>query len=207
MNVRSSSPGKAHYGHNYESKKRLASYWHQVDECVTLGGSSVLVVGKGSGLPAILLEKRGFEVITLDIQPDVEPTVIGDVRELPFSEKAFDISVCCEVLEHMPFKYFLPSLCELKRIVRRGLVLSLPDRGRWSKVIPYIFFRRSLVMDLPNIRLQPWKFNGEHFWEVNTQGHAIQDIERTFVAAGLKVEHSFRVWETPYHHFWRLTIR
>jgi 2-polyprenyl-3-methyl-5-hydroxy-6-metoxy-1,4-benzoquinol methylase len=199
-----SPPPRAHYDHSYEGKKRLASYWHQIDECLRIGGQSILVVGKGSGLVSILLEKRGFIVTTVDIQAELLPLVIADVRQLPFLNESFDIVVCCEVLEHLPFEWFVPTLGELRRIVRRGVVLSLPDRGTYSRVLPYLLCRRRVVMDLPSVWVKKWLFDGEHYWEVGTSGHRLSDVQQAIGRANLKVESTFRVWEYPYHRFWRL---
>jgi hypothetical protein len=61
MSVWSQTSPAAHYGHTYETKGRLASYWHQVDECRALGGESVLVVGKGTGLPLSCLNAKDLK--------------------------------------------------------------------------------------------------------------------------------------------------
>ena len=198
-----SVPGALHYSHSYDNKRRLASYWHQVDECLALGGKSVLVIGQGSGLPSLLLERQGFEVTTVDIQPELKPTVLADVRQLPFSDGAFDVAICSQVLEHLPFDFFMACLYEQSRVVRRGLVLSLPDSGRYSTLLPRLF-RRTVVLELPNVWFKRWVFNGEHFWEVNTRGQRLRDVQRAIDKVGLKIERTFRVWELPSHRFWRL---
>jgi len=196
---------RTQYGLDYDNKKRFASYWHQVDECVALGGKSVLVIGKGSGLPAVLMERQGFEVTTVDIQSQLRPTVVGDIRHLPFQDRAFDVAVCCQVLEHLPRECFLPSLCELRRVVQRGLVLSLPDCGRYSTLLPHLL-KRQVVLSLKNLRIQARRPQKEHFWEVNMRGHRLQDIQCEIDDAGFKTERTFRVWENPYHRFWHLGI-
>ena len=198
-----SVPGAAYYRHSYDNKPRLASYWHQVDECLALGGKSVLVIGQGSGLPSLLLDRQGLEVTTIDIQPELKPTILADVRQLPFSDGAFDLAICCQVLEHLPFDFFMPSLYELSRVIRRGLVLSLPDSGRYSTLLPRLL-RRKVVIELPNIWFKRWEFNGQHFWQVNTRGQQLRDVQHAIDKVGLKTERMFRVWELPSHRCWRL---
>jgi len=198
-------PGANHYGHLYEDKGRLASYWHQVDESLALGGKSVLVVGKGSGTASYLLDRRGLQVTTVDIQAELQPTVLGDVRHLPFSNRTFDVITCCQVLEHLPFEFFAPCLRELKRVVRRGIVLSLPDSGKFSKVLPRLAGKR-VVMELPNLALKSMDPDGEHSWEVNSKGVLLRDVQRQIDQAGLTTDRTFRVWEFPYHRFWRLRV-
>ena len=191
------------YNLDYDNKKRLASYWHQVDESRELGGKSVLVVGKGSGLQTIMLERQGFKVVTLDIRSQLRPTIVGDVRKLPFGDQVFDVAVCCQVLEHLQRECFLPSLQELKRVIRGGLVLSLPDRGRCSTLLPHLFGRRE-VLSLTNLWPRAASSNPEHCWEINIPGNRLSDVQRDIDQAGFKTERTFRVWEIPYHRFWRL---
>jgi SAM-dependent methyltransferase len=192
------------YNHDYDNKKRLAAYWHQVDECRALGGKSVLVVGKGSGLQTVMLERQGFEVVTLDIRTELRPAVTGDVRCLPFLDCVFDIAVCCQVLEHLRREFLMPSLRELRRVTRRGVVLSLPDRGRCSTLIPHLFGRRE-VLSLPSFWLKAASSNPEHLWEINIPGNQLHNIQHEIDIAGFRTERTFRVWEIPYHRFWRLT--
>jgi SAM-dependent methyltransferase len=193
------------YRFDYDNKKRLAAYWHQVDECRALGGKSVLVVGKGSGLQTVMLERQGFEVVTVDIRSELKPAVAGDVRRLPFADCAFDVAVCCQVLEHLPREFLMPSLQELRRVTRRGLVLSLPDRGRCSTLLPHLFGRRE-VLSLPNFWLRAASSNPEHYWEINIPGNRLYSIQNAIDMAGFKTERTFRVWELPSHRFWRLKV-
>lgn len=198
--------GADHYGHRYESKQRLASYWHQIDECFALGAQRVLVVGVGTGTVPFLLAQRGFEVSTLDLEPSLGAAVLGDVRALPFTDRAFDVAVCSQVLEHMPFSEFEKSLRELRRVTDKGLVLSLPDIGRYLKldvVLPRTV--RKVFFDLPQLRRRQWEFNGEHYWELNAKGYKREVIDRAIRASGFHIAKSFRVLEQPYHRFWRLT--
>jgi ubiquinone/menaquinone biosynthesis C-methylase UbiE len=196
---------RTEYRFDYDNKKRLASYWHQVDECRALGGKSVLVVGKGSGLQAILLERDGFEVTTLDIRRQLRPAVTGDVRRLPFKDRVFDIAVCCQVLEHLPPDQFSPALRELRRVIRHGLVLSLPDCGRYSTLLSHVL-RRKEILTLPNLRKKPRKLDPEHFWEINMPGHPLRDVQSQICEAGFQTQRTFRVWEIPWHRFWRLAV-
>jgi ubiquinone/menaquinone biosynthesis C-methylase UbiE len=200
---------RTHFDSTYDNKRRLASYWHQVDECRTLGGESVLAVGKGSGLGSILLERQGFKVTTLDIQRQLDPTVVGDIRWLPFDDRSFDLAVCCQVLEHLPRESFVPALRELRRVVRRGVVLSLPDCGAYSTLCSILVsrvLRRKEMLTLPHLPRKKPKLDSEHFWEINMRGHRLYNVERDIDEAGFKTESSFRVWEIPFHRFWRLTV-
>jgi ubiquinone/menaquinone biosynthesis C-methylase UbiE len=197
------------FGLDYDNKKRLASYWHQVDECRALGGNSVLVIGKGSGLPSVLLERAGFDVSVLDIQTQLKPAVVGDVRWLPIKDRSFDSAVCCQVLEHLPRAWFVPGLRELRRVVRKGVVLSLPDCAAYSTLFSILVspvLRRKEMVTLPSApRITP-NLDAEHFWEINMRGHRLCEIQHDIDQAGFRTEKTFRVWEIPFHRFFRLRV-
>lgn len=196
---------RTHFGPEYDNKRRLASYWHQADECHKLGGRAILVVGKGSGLASLLLERQGFKVTNLDIHFQVTPTVVGDVVRLPVRRESFDVAVCCQVLEHLPKESFVPALCELRRVVRRGLVLSLPDCSSYSTLISRAL-RRKDIMTLPHVPRTKPKLDAEHFWEISMRGHQLRDVQHAIQQAGFTVEKTFRVWEIPFHRFFRLGV-
>jgi ubiquinone/menaquinone biosynthesis C-methylase UbiE len=156
-----------------------------------------------------LLERQGFKVTTLDIQPQLSPTVVGDVLHLPFSNRSFDVGLCCQVLEHLPRATFVPALRELRRVVRKGLVLSLPDCAAYSTLfstlVSHVWGRKEMVT-LPHMARNTPKLDAEHFWEINMQGHRLRDVQHDIDQAGFRTESTFRVWEIPFHRFFRLTV-
>lgn len=115
----------------YNTKERLCSFWHQADEVRRLQARSVVEVGVGSGLVAGWLRDRGVSVTTVDLDPDLSPDVCAPVTELPLADGTFDVALCCEVLEHIPFDQVVPALRELGRVARTGVVVSMPDDRPW----------------------------------------------------------------------------
>ena len=53
-----------------------------------------------SGIAELLLN-QGFEVTTCDFNENLEPDVVGDIRELPFEDGSFPVVMACEILEHL----------------------------------------------------------------------------------------------------------
>ena len=88
---------------SYNTKERICSYWHQVDEIRRLGARSVLEIGPGNGMVTDWLRRSGLEVTTLDMDPALGADVQAPATELPFDDDAFDAVLCAQVLEHMPF--------------------------------------------------------------------------------------------------------
>ncbi len=98
---------------SYDSKKRFVSYWHQIKEILELEPENVLEVGIGNKTVTTQLRKSGINVITLDVDKELSPMIVGDVRKIPIKSNEFDVVGCFEVLEHLPFKHFLPSLSDM----------------------------------------------------------------------------------------------
>jgi SAM-dependent methyltransferase len=194
-------PGLEHYTSlRYDTKKRWASYWHQIDETLAVSPSSVLLVGVGSGVVPAYLRLLGIAVTTLDVVSDLEPDLVGDVRAIPAERAAFDVVICSQVLEHLVYSDVPTALAELARVARSRVVISLPRRGRyWElavRIPPLPRLARSGV--LPNRR----RYGGdeEHHWELGRRAVPLRRFRRE-LAEHLILEHSYHVPEHPYHEF------
>ena len=92
-------------------------------------GARVLSIGAGGEINRQLYqyaERQGFHVLTLDIDIQRGPEVVGDVCEPHFQPESFDIVVMCEVLEHVHSPHI--ALEQIRKILRPGgrLILSVP---------------------------------------------------------------------------------
>jgi len=122
---------------------RFTKVWYRaaLEHCLPqlkITGSRVLEVGCGFGLLGSSLAELGAQFIGVDIalsavsQFPRSPGVrcypaVADGRFLPFSDAAFDVLFCMEVLEHAPDPE--PLVDECFRVVRPGghLVFSCPN--------------------------------------------------------------------------------
>jgi len=75
-----------YYEANYNTKGRFCSYWHQIQELVSLKPANILEIGVGNGLVCNYLKQRGFKVTTLDIDERLNPDQVGSVLAIPFPE-------------------------------------------------------------------------------------------------------------------------
>ncbi|MCL0058162.1 class I SAM-dependent methyltransferase [Dehalococcoidia bacterium] len=53
--------------------------------------------------------------------------ILGSIESLPFPDKEFDLVLCCEVLEHLPFKVYPRVLTELERVARKYIIVTVPN--------------------------------------------------------------------------------
>ncbi|MFC1735267.1 class I SAM-dependent methyltransferase [Candidatus Hydrogenedentota bacterium] len=205
------NPLDAHeYGYAYLGKyfERISAYRHQAACAARTSPRSVLLIGKGDGLTIRFLEQAGFPVVCMDIEELMAPSVVASVHQIPFREGAFDVSVCCEVLEHLPWEDFHSSLRELRRVTRDALVLSVPDT------------RRCMTLHLKGPRISKWQLEFEcqasfaarpnrpipkgklaklgHYWEIGYEGVTKKVVKRALRSAGWKPTETWR----PSHIEW-----
>jgi SAM-dependent methyltransferase len=138
---RGEQPEPDHYWTRaYNTKERSCSFWHQVDEVLSMGASTALEVGPGSGVVTDWLRRAGVDVTTLDPDTALEPGIVGSVTAIPLDDDSFDVVLCSQVLEHLPFEEAEVALREIRRVCRRGAVVSLPDARPWmGKSYPLYF--------------------------------------------------------------------
>lgn len=198
---------RSHYFNlNYDSKQRWVSYWYQISEVLKHNPKSVLEIGIGNKLVSNYLKSVGTNVITCDFDKSLVPDVVANVLKLPFKNSSFDIVLCSEVLEHLPFKYFLKALKQINRVTKNIAVITLPHFSITTlylgfKIIPYVpKINLSLKIDLPIKH----KFEGEHYWEIGKKNYSLSKIKEKIVKSGFKLESSFFPAENPKHHFFIL---
>ncbi|MCW3995865.1 MAG: class I SAM-dependent methyltransferase [Candidatus Bathyarchaeota archaeon] len=189
-----------------DSKATFISYWHQILETFKTNKNSVLEVGIGNKFVSNYLNRFGFEVITVDILKGFKPLINSSILNLPFEKNSFDVVLCCEVLEHLPFKNLKNALLELNRVVTTKAIISLPD------VTPYISINVHCplggiqkIMGLPNVFQREQIFDGQHHWEIGKKGYPIQKICQIMNESGFSVCNTYRVIENPYHRFFILS--
>jgi len=96
---------------SYNHKARWLSYYYQFNEIMNLEGvKNVLEIGVGSGITANMLKNNEVEVTAMDIIPDLNPDLVGDIRNIDFKENSFDLIAAFEILEHLPYEDFSVSL-------------------------------------------------------------------------------------------------
>jgi ubiquinone/menaquinone biosynthesis C-methylase UbiE len=193
------------YDNNYDTKGRFASYWHQINEMQKLKPSKILEIGIGNGFIHNYFKNKGLKISTLDISKELNPDYVGSVLSMPFEDKQFDVCLCCEVLEHLPFTEFTKALQEIQR-VSRNAVLSLPNASYYlviqTKTTANTF---SKIVSFPKIFNRVYKFDGEHYWEIGKKGYLLNKIKRIIKENGFSIEKCYRLFEMPYHNFFILS--
>lgn len=192
---------------NYNFLDRFTSFWYQIKEVLELAPGKMLEIGVGNKTVNNYLKGAGLEVISLDIDPGLKPDVVGSVEKMPFSDKEFDLVLCAEVLEHLPFEKFAGNLQEIRRVAKSYLVLTLPHWGRHFSIdIRLPFFGRLKQQFKLNLFPVKHKFNGQHFWEIGKRGYPLKKVRQVIRDSGFKILKDYVVFEMPYHHMFVLKV-
>jgi hypothetical protein len=157
----------------YASLERFISYFHQIDYIRQAKAQSVLFIGVGDALVPDLIRKD-IRVVTLDIDPQLKPDVVGDIRALPFEDNSFDAVCAFEVMEHLPFAEAPRILAELNRVARNVVIVSVPHRRTGFEIVCRFPFIRSLLRKdfvrfalLVPVKFPGFAISGQHYWEID----------------------------------------
>jgi hypothetical protein len=166
---------KHYISKKYASLERFISYFYQIDSIYDLEHSSILFIGVGDSIVSDFLKRNPkYTITTMDIDPELKPDVVGDIRSLPFPDQSFDTVCVFEVLEHLPFEETKKSLAELSRVARKHAIISVPHRRTGVEIVlKFPFIRSLLKRHFINIAVTlPVKFPGfavskQHYWEID----------------------------------------
>lgn len=189
----------SHYNWRYDSLKTWTSFYYQIDNILKHANKEkdkILEIGIGNGFVTDKLRKLGYNVTTVDFDECLSPDFVADVRSLPFNNNSFDIVCAFEVLEHLPFCDFDKALKELKRVVNKKILISLPYSSftLWLgfKIFPYVKAKQ-LEINIPH-SFRKHKFNGQHYWELGKKGFSIKKVMKHLKINGFILEYK---WKPP----------
>jgi ubiquinone/menaquinone biosynthesis C-methylase UbiE len=94
---------------------------------------SIVDVGCGDGRITNRLTSRHSTVVGLERSREAlnhvnTEKILGSVDSLPFPNKIFDLILCCEVLEHLPFQVYPAAIEEIERVAAKYIVVTVPNK-------------------------------------------------------------------------------
>jgi len=87
-------------------------------------GKTVLNVGAGTGRIGQITFLGDKKCDTNPVVPGVE---YGDIRNLPYPDKSFDIVIASHVIEHLPPEDIPKAINELYRVAREKIYVLIPN--------------------------------------------------------------------------------
>lgn len=109
--------------------------WSRVMDTVGMipeGVKSIVDVGCGDGLLTNQLNDRYDDVLGVDISREALQHVKGrkmavGMDRLPLPDQSFDLVICTEVIEHLPYHIYEKSIHELQRVAKKNLLVTVPN--------------------------------------------------------------------------------
>ncbi len=91
-------------------------------------GENALDVATGGGHVARRLRETGFQVVTVDPAPGMQPDVVSRAEDLPFADGSFDVVVSRVAPHH--FGDIRRAVGEMARVSRNLVRQPVPRRAR-----------------------------------------------------------------------------
>lgn len=199
----SALPVEAYRSGNAVERRHLYSIAEQVAQVMQFRADTILEIGVGNGAAAAMMTSLGRKVTTLDINPALNPDICADFRTLDWDAVgSFDVTLCCEVLEHLPFHDF-PAAIQRFRRVSPVLVLSLPCIRRFFGVAglisfpPIIKHYMTVGVRLPIGRGVP----AYHCWEIDSCSATRMPRILEVIKSAFSEVTTYRSPVNPYHQF------
>lgn len=140
----------------YDDPARWGKEYHSINlerarltaQAVPGEAKKILEVGSGDGLIFSALKKAGHDPVAFDLSRHAlkniqgSKLVQGTASQLPFCSNSFDLTLVCEVLEHIPNVYFDSVLKEIKRVTRKW---AFPI-NILSNSLLYLIFRLEMTL-------------------------------------------------------------
>lgn len=192
---------------------QFLSFFYQQKTIKDLDKKNILEIGIGNKFLTNYLKSDDIKITTCDIDKDLNPDYVADIRKLPFKDNSFDLVVAFEVLEHLPFADFEIALKEIKRVSQEYVAISLPYSSVFfslTAIFPFIrtiFKKRyfNFFIKIPQF-FRPNRYDGQHYWEmgrVKTSKNKIKKILRKY----FEIKKQFQPFLNFYHYFFILKIR
>jgi len=147
------------------------------------------------------------EMLTILIVNFNSADFIGDVRNYSnvFFEENFDLVLCCQVLEHLPYSDFSIALRNLYSITKKYLIITLAYTSKgtfkpYFKINIFPFFKPMACIKIFNFFPKEHIFNGQHYWEIGKKGYKLKRILKDIRKNGFRLIKSYPIFENPYHY-------
>lgn len=95
--------------------------------------ASVLDIGCGTGVLADAITALGYAAQGIDLNAEYmskmdAPHAVGSIAAIPLADRAVDVVIAGEILEHLPVDVFERAPLELARVARRRIIVTVPNR-------------------------------------------------------------------------------
>ncbi|HNV97635.1 MAG TPA: methyltransferase domain-containing protein [bacterium] len=191
------------YNKKYDHYSRWVSYWHQIKNIFDLESKSIIEIGVGSGVFSEYLKKRGFNILTLDIDDSLEPDMVCDISSQHINSIYSDVVCAFQVLEHIDLKNIEVAFDNICKMSKRNIIISLPQNVFSFKFyfkIP-LFKPLKLLLTIPKFKENTFFQKNGHYWEIGNKKTSKKWLINNFKKRGFELIKDYTIFENPYHVF------
>ncbi len=93
---------------------------------------NILDLGCGDGVITNEFIEKGIDVFGTDFSTIAlgfmrGKRLVSDVAYIPFPDQYFDLVICAEVIEHLPYGVYEQTLLEIERVAKHYIIISTPN--------------------------------------------------------------------------------
>jgi ubiquinone/menaquinone biosynthesis C-methylase UbiE len=204
-----------HYYSGYDNLERFIAYHYQIELLNKLNirksDSNILEVGVGNNTVSNYLRQNKYNIITCDYDVRLKPTVSANVIKLPFINNCFDVVLCFEVLEHIPWENINLVLSEINRVTHKYAIISIPYSSIVFNLVlsspqnKRIFnnsYLKLFYLRIPYF-FKKVKFDGEHYWEMGRSRHSKLRFKK-FIKKYFRINNEFGPSLSPLYYYFVL---
>ena len=170
-----------------ENIKLWNYYWYQLNMILNniSDEDRNLEIGVGSGFLSNYLRAKGYNVATIDIDPDKNADITADIVQYEFKDD-FDNIFAFEVFEHIPFHDFEHVLGKLHGICKKHLFFSIPRNEKvWVNTVIEFPGEKKIRFRIATKRNRI--ITKHHYWEVDYKQYTKKKIEQTLRSHGFEI--------------------
>jgi hypothetical protein len=209
------APKEHYFNREYMRTERLLSYIDQIAILSKLSEPSdtVLEVGKGNGYFSHFVRAYfNQSVKTVDIVSGLKPDFCADIRSQEFVlPVTFDIGVCFEVMEHIEWDLLNTIVENLRKYVKKYLIVSVPDTNFFIQFKLYKLFLKynpfNYILSMPRFIKNKKTIGNGHYWEIGIYHSQRRITSKILIQEVFKIENVIshhRGRQFPGHHFFVL---
>ena len=169
---------------NYDDMERFISYYQQVKFITDLNPEHVLEIGIGNKTLVNYMKEHNLPIQTCDIDKNLDPDFVGDIRDLPLESESFDVVCAFQILEHISFDEVGKALDELYRVSKKYVIISVPytpvhfEMIIRSTITYRLFNKHKISLFLKSEKLSRlWEYDGQHYWEMGKRNYTRKKVK------------------------------
>lgn len=115
----------------------------------------IIDLGCGEGVLVKSFRQRGYDIVGMDLHYESEYVKRGNILETGEPSGVYDIALCLDVIEHLPYENQEKALDEISRLLRPGgmLLLTVPNLAHFASRLSFLL--RGKLIRTSTIRRHP----------------------------------------------------